>query len=167
MRWCIANVPPRFWDLFKAHLDDLNNLHRDAIIAINQSIGQGPGTSLLKHFSYNGAIEIPDTVPDHYIHNTWDFTDPSGRTRRYLDPQNSRYAAVFRWIWPRSLPDLSNFETIGDVVEAFFGYHWTLKYEREVEFTCLIEDFVSLLTMALFSYWALETYFPNWQESSI
>ena len=164
-------MPGGFWNLFKDHLVKMDFEHRDELSAYNISIGENERTSLLKYISYNGAIECPLNVPEHHL--TWSFWDNSrhsgdvGVKRNYLDPLDHRYAAVFRRIWPQPqvLSDLSNFETIGDVVEAFFGYHWTLKYERNDERPALIEDMVTMLTMAVFSYWALDTYFPDWNNS--
>ena len=167
MKWLSANLPAKFWDLFKCHLDDLNIKHREELVAINGSMRLKPGKSLLKHMSYNGAIELPDGVPECVLKDMliWELDESpvEGKKKTWMDPGNSLYATVFKKIWPAALPDITNDETCGDVLEAFLGYHWTLTYERNVEFPPIIEDIVSMVTKALLGYWALETYYPEWR----
>ena len=68
-------------------------------------------------------------------------------------------------IWPAALPNITNEETMGDVLEAFLGYHWPLTYERMVTFPDIIKDIVEMLTMAVFNFWALDLYFPGWRHA--
>ena len=154
--WLRANVPTHFWELFKNHLVNANIQHREELKEINRHFGQNHQTSLLKHMSYYGAIEIPDAVPDGSVRVDFTMVEVDGTRRNYFDPGNYCYLCVFRMIWPAALPDISNHETMGDVLEAFLGYHWTLTYERMVTFPDTIKDIVEMLTMAVFNFWALD-----------
>ena len=165
-RWLRANVPTRFWELFKNHLVDANIRHREELKEINRNLKLSEKTSLLKHMSYYGAIEIPDAVPDGSARVDFTMVEVDGTRRNFIDPGNRCYIIVFRQLWPAGLPFITDPETLGDCVEAFLGYHWTLTNERLFTFSDIIEDIVQMLTKAVFSFWALDVYFPEWRHAS-
>ena len=153
-----------FWDKFKDHLDEVASLHRNELKQINERIGLKEAKSFLKHLSYFGAIEIPKTsaIPDRHV--AYVLILENGERIRYIDPLNVRYAEVFRCIWPESLTHITNVETLGDVVEAFLGYHWALKWRKQHQFQPIIEDIVSVLSRAILACWTLDLAFPEWRN---
>ena len=117
IEWLTRNVPPRFWDLFQAHIAHLDYEHKATI----QLKGQ---RSILKHMSHFGAIRVPKEVPASWV--TWRDEDTGDV---YTDPMNSVYTSVIKLCWPQS--DLAtgpyNKETVGDHAEAFLAYQWRMR----------------------------------------
>ena len=70
---------------------------------------------MLSHF---GAVRADRNVPN----TVWDIYDCSGQA--WFDPQNATYAFVLEKILGRDNMEemnISNVETLGDILEAFFG----------------------------------------------
>ena len=70
---------------------------------------------MLSHF---GAVRADRNVPN----TVWDIYDCSGQA--WFDPQNATYAFVLEKMLGRynmEEMNISNVETLGDILEAFFG----------------------------------------------
>ena len=60
-------------------------------------------------------------------------TDPDGQ--QYMECGNEVYTHVMLLVWLEipSYFGISNRETIGDLLESVFGYHWTLRHNGPAE----------------------------------
>jgi hypothetical protein len=137
--------------MFESHFNELNITHRERIASYNRAKGLKEGKTLLKLFSYCGAVAISQDCEHLPVH----WADTSGR---YYDPTNYVYARVFRAVWPRAWISNSNDKTVGDRVEAFLGYLW-LARQRGIPRHQLINDIVQSLEPALLAAATLLFYY--------
>ena len=70
--------------------------------------------------SHFGAVKAHEDIRDYHVY------DSSGQA--YYDPGNDVYSWVLANVWPGSLPDLTNIEKRGDVVEALLGFCWFMSH---------------------------------------
>ena len=144
----------QFWLRFRDLLDDGNQQHREQLEVTNSINGFHRNKTLLKNLSHLGAVRIPQgatLVRGHLL-----FED---EVHTYLDPGNAVYKKVWVAAWPEGpeLLGISNPETIGDLVEAFLGYHWHRVIMGRMFIPGLSIDMVQELESALF--WS---YFSIW-----
>ena len=160
IQWLHANIGPQFWLWFKDLLEDGNTKHRVQLEAANTFVGFSGSKSLLKNLSHLGAIRIPPGAK--LIHggssNHLLFVD-NVTSNTYLDPGNSLYKKVWVASWPegQAMLGISNENTIGDLVEAFFGYHWFSVIAGPNTLSGLAKEFVEHLERTCF--WS---YFTAW-----
>ena len=117
--WIKKNVDESFWAKTHAHLSELNKKHRDELIELNESMGNSKGKSFKKILSWAGSIRLPTDFPDALV--TW--TDETLK-ERHLEPGSQVYRNAFRAAWPRVLPEITNVESVGDLMEAFLAVAW-------------------------------------------
>ena len=75
--------------------------------------------------SHCGAVRADRNVPN----TVWDIYDCSGQA--WFDPQNATYAFVLENILGRyniEEMNISNVETLGDILEAFFGLCYFMQH---------------------------------------
>ena len=109
--------------------------------------------------SHLGAIRVPSnctlvagTSANHLL-----FADG---TYTFLDPGNALYKKVWDAAWPdgEAVVGISAQETIGDLIEAFFGYHWFVFILGQRPLSGKAKAFVDHMEIACF--WS---YFSEWQ----
>ena len=118
------------------------------------------GASRCARKSHLGAIRVPSnctlfagTSSNHLL-----FADDLS-PYTFLDPGNAVYKKVRDSAWPdgQAVVGISAQETIGDLVEAFFGYHWFVFILGQRALSGQAKDFVDHMEIAFF--W---TYFSEW-----
>ena len=151
MRWLRTNIESNFWDQTKDLLDKIDYERREEMVIINEQMGLSTRKAFLKHLSYHGVVRVPPECPEcHY--------ETEGV--RYIDPKNWIYAKVFRSAWPRARASREqNDHTVGDLVEALLGWHFTLTMVHKRRIEPIAEDFVKMLEKACLTCWALHEYF--------
>ena len=116
IRWLQNNVAGIFWEWTHERLCEINLENREALIWINRSMGYKELKSFRKILSWAGSIRLPNEIPDKLV--TW---KDEKLKERHLEPGNRVYRNAFRAAWPRVLPEITNVESIGDLLEAFFS----------------------------------------------
>ena len=101
--------------------------------------------SFRKILSWAGSIRLPNDFPDTLV--TW--TDEKLKAR-HLAPGNRVYRKAFRAAWPRVLPDITNDETVGDMLEAFLALAWMYRC-KGVKLPALCDDFVAMLERLVYA----------------
>ena len=154
----VYNIPSCFWNLFIEHVRRQDELHRDRIAAHNIRHNMSASKSLMKWMSYDGAVRVWHDLPGDF--DLW--VDIDGK--RYLDCGNHLFALVMVRTCPSLGTHYFNDETIGDVLEAFFGYAWRVRRGARPhgEF---ITTFVRQLELLCFAAWALGHYYDTSQWS--
>ena len=109
-------VPPDFWFTFRWRClhharDPANHVRITAECALQ---GWSTNMSGIKFLSYYGGVSCRGEIPPCYIcpHTGSEFFDPTNRV----------YNALFRLVWPTSVPNITNDETVGDLIEALLGF---------------------------------------------
>ena len=154
IQWLRRNISVRFWLRFRALLDAGDWQHRAQLEVTNAFAGFQPNKSLLKNLSHLGAVRVPQGASLGRGHLLFE-----DEVHLYLDPTNAVYKKVWVAAWPEG-PDLlgiSAEETIGDLVEAFLGFHWHRVIMGRKAISGLPNYFVQVLEAALF--WS---YFSIW-----
>ena len=113
------NVAGSFWELTHERLCEINLEHREELIWINRSMGYTDQKSFRKILSWSGSIRLPNDFPDKLV--TW---KDEKLKERHLEPGNQVYWNAFRAAWPRVLPEITNVESVGDLMEAFLAVAW-------------------------------------------
>ena len=147
--WIKKNVDESFWAKTHAHLSELNKKHRDELIELNESMGNSKGKSFKKILSWAGSIRLPADFPEALV--TW--TDET-LEERHLEPGNQVYWNAFRAAWPMVLPEITNVESVGDLLEAFLAVAWM--YRRNgVKVSDHGLDFVEILDRLVYAEYCL------------
>ena len=149
IRWLQKNVAGSFWEWTHERLCEINLEHRQALIWINRSMGLKDSKSFRKILSYAGSIRVPDDFPDKLV--TW---KDEKLKERQLEPGNGVYRKAFRAAWPRVLPDITNNETVGDMLEAFLALAWMYRC-KGVKLPVLCDDFVEMLERLVYAEFCL------------
>ena len=147
--WIKKNVDESFWAKFHAHLSEFNKKHRDELIELNESMGNKKGKSFKKILSWAGSIRLPADFPEALV--TW--TDET-LEERHLEPGNQVYWNAFRAAWPMVLPEITNVESVGDLMEAFLAVAWMNRWNG-VMLPDLCLDFVEMLERLVYAEFCL------------
>ena len=97
---------------------------------------------------------MPTDFPDALV--TW--TDETLK-ERHLEPGNQVYRNAFRAAWPRVLPEITNVESVGDLLEAFLAVAWMNRWNG-VMLPDLCLDFVEMLERLVYA----EFCFAEWRR---
>ena len=149
-----THIPHDFWHKVHTEFCDINLRRRVELTAINRSKGLNDQKSFIKHVSYAGAIRVPPDFPNELL--SW--TDKKSG-ERFLDPANTLYCDVFKAVWPH-VTFISNPESVGDLIEAFFGLAWAMK-DRGINLSQEGWDFVQMLEQACLSENTLRRWYPK------
>ena len=149
-RWLKKNVPAKLWEEMETMWNEQNLRYRAQPATINKHNGLREQKSLMKLMSYWGAV----TVPRWAI--KWTDAEDDGMA----DLGNWNYSRVFKRIWPGSHIAAYNDLTVGDHVEAFLGWHYSLVRLYEAEFDERATDIIRFLEQACFAQWAIVFFYP-------
>ena len=112
-------------------------------------MGNKDQKSFKKILSWAGSIRLPTDFPDALV--TW--TDETLK-ERHLEPGNQVYRNAFRAAWPRVLPEITNVESVGDLMEAFLAVAWM--YRRNgVKVSDHGLDFVEIIERLVYAEYCL------------
>ena len=156
-------MPAEFWARFHEQVNE----HAQKEIWRSRmddwsAVAQWPkGLSGIKFMSYIGAIAVDDSMPGAPAPlEKHCFKCPIDGSF-YMDPGNRVYKRAFRFVWPRALPDFSNQETIGDVVEAFLGFAYIQKKYRPGWWGAEQRELLRLLELVIFNVYAHWSFFEE------
>ena len=117
-------------------------------------------TTFRKWLSWHGAVrpplpEIRKLFCDPGQAYICEFTGVS-----YHDCGNYIYKTVFIALWPEAATELqlSSEGTIGNLIEALFGYVWLSTHGMPTKLNPVAADFIELLEMSCFCTWARRGY---------
>jgi len=133
----------------------VNLTYREQLILVNIRQGLSERKSFRKLVSYAGAVRMPE-----WIDAGWTCWVHDNGTR-YMDVGNYHYAAVFTRAWPTVVErhNLSNNETVGDLIEALLGWYFVRTELRGHRLTDFCDDTIAMLEQACVAQWALYAFF--------
>ena len=154
-KWLTENVPWEFWTLWFNHLVTIGGDER--WLAFRDNCPECThNTTFRKWLSWYGAVRPP--LPE--IRKL--FCDPGQAyiceftSIPYLDCGNRIYKMVLTTLWPEAKEELqlTNEGTIGDLLEALFGYVWLTTQGSPMKLGPSVADFIELLERYCFITWA-------------
>ena len=140
--WLQKNISSKFWIDSYHWVIEMNITCREEMKDLNRRMGFSERKSFLKHLSHNGAVRLPKWAPEN-----WSCWKCEAEQQSYIDVSNQIYLEVMRSCWPEALESLqmTDKETVGDLVEAILGAHYILRVRQGWEFDFIVEDFIVML----------------------
>ena len=135
-------VHPSFFATWKELLHDIESQHRTSMTRFKRVTGMK--ASMLKHFSYFGAIRVTCQLPKSDWANVYVYDK-----ELYIDPGNWWYAKLFVNLVGESALPQTNDCTKGDVIESLFGWQFLVEHGllegSNVEFNDATRDLLAVL----------------------
>ena len=135
-------VHPNFFATWKELLHDIESQHRISMTRIKTFTGLK--ASMLKHFSYFGAIRITCQLPRSGWAHVYVYEE-----ELYIDPGNWWYGHLLvNLVGESALPETKD-ETKGDVIESLFGWQFLVDHGllegSKIEFNDATRDLLAVL----------------------